>query len=74
MGWTGYCVAGEHTNCTDTHKDRGVCDCPCHLKTHPKVRNAFALHATMRKAVRFKHKTEPRKGARNLQRDYKEEV
>jgi len=49
----------------DTRKDK---------RKHVKVRNAFALHATRRKAVKFKHKTEPRKGARNLQRDYREEA
>lgn len=38
-----------------------------------RVRNAFALHASMRKAVPFKDKRAPKGGARNKQAEYREE-
>lgn len=44
-----------------------------HFKAEPKVRNAFALHATSRKAGYMKHRNEPKGGARNKQREYRED-
>lgn len=41
-------------------------------KNHPKVRNAFALHATSRKAGYMKDRRAERGGARNKQREYLE--
>jgi len=73
MGMTGYCVLGEHKNCTDSHRDNCVCDCPCHLTKHPKVRNAFALHAKQRRAGYMKDKRTPRAGQKNKQREYLDE-
>lgn len=39
----------------------------------PKVRNAFALHASKRPAVVMKDRRAPRGGAKNIQRDHKDE-
>jgi len=39
----------------------------------PTMRNPFGLHASLRKAVRFKDRRMPRGGARNRQREYREE-
>lgn len=39
----------------------------------PKPRNPFALHASQRRAAKFKDRREERGGARNRQRDYREE-
>lgn len=38
-----------------------------------KVRNAFALHASMRKSVVFKDKRAPKGGSRNKQAEYRDE-
>lgn len=38
-----------------------------------KHRNPFGLHASMRKAVKFKDKRVPRGGAKNKQAEYREE-
>jgi hypothetical protein len=43
------------------------------LEEGPKPRNPFALHAKRRRAATFKDRREARGGARNKQRDYKEE-
>jgi hypothetical protein len=39
-----------------------------------KVRNAFALHATSRKAGYMKHRNTERQGQKNKQREYLEEA
>lgn len=56
------------TRCARTNNFK--CRCP---RVHVKVRNAFALHASMRKAVKFKDKRLPRGGQTNRQRQYVEE-
>lgn len=55
-------VHAEEEHMSRTHKDN-----------EPKRRNAFALHASRRTAVKFKDRRQPRGGARNLQREYREE-
>lgn len=42
-------------------------------RKHVQVRNAFALHATSRKAGYMKHRNTPRGGAKNKQREYLED-
>ena len=42
-------------------------------KKHPKVRNAFALHATSRKAGPMHDRRKERGGQKNKQREYLEE-
>ena len=42
-------------------------------KKPPKKRNAFTLHAQRRPAPKFKDRREGRKGARNKQREYRED-
>jgi hypothetical protein len=39
----------------------------------PKLRNPFALHASMRRSVKFKDKRIDKGGQRNQQRELKEE-
>lgn len=42
----------------------------CNCSSRVEVRNPFALHASQRKATKFKDRRERRGGARNHQRDY----
>ncbi len=63
-------MAKNKSKCPTGYKweTHGTKRCTCDARN--LVRNAFALHASMRKSNKFKDRREPRGGSTNNQRNY----